>query len=193
MIQSPDNSVLRIRRMRLNDLDEVMVIEEISFETPWSRRAYSHEVENNRLAHLWVTEIVTPAGHKRVVGMIVMWLILDEAHIANLAVHPDYRRRGYAKSMICTAFVEALSRGAKSITLEVREGNLAAQSLYQSFGLEVVGRRRKYYKDSGEDALIMTLPKTNQDMLLDLRMRLGSEEINLPAGEIMEVISGEEV
>jgi len=193
MIIPPDNSSHTIRRMRFKDLDEVMVIEELSFSTPWSRRAYTNEVEGNHLAHLWVTEVCDLEGHQRVVGMLVMWLILDEAHIANLAVHPEYRRRGYAERMICTAFIEAIGRGAKSITLEVREGNRAAQSLYHSFGLKAVGRRPKYYKDSSEDALIMTLIQLNRDMVHDFQMRLGSKKIGLSVDHIVEAKSGEEV
>ncbi len=193
MIIPPDNSSHTIRRMRFEDLDEVMVIEELSFSTPWSRRAYTHEIEDNHLAHLWVTEVCDFEGHQRVVGMLVMWLILDEAHIANLAVHPEYRRRGYAERMICMAFIEAIGRGAKSITLEVREGNRAAQLLYHSFGLKAVGRRPKYYKDSSEDALIMTLIQLNRDMVHDFQTRLGSKKIGLSVDRIVEAKSGEEV
>ncbi|MCX8061506.1 MAG: GNAT family N-acetyltransferase, partial [Anaerolineales bacterium] len=74
-----------------------------------------------------------------------------------LAVHPDYRRRGIATKLLKTALRECARLGMRSATLEVRAGNLEAQALYRRFGFEVVGRRRAYYQDNHEDALIMTL------------------------------------
>src|SRR5690606_23674322 len=96
-------------------------------------------------------------GSKVIAGVIVLWMILDEAHIATIAVHPDYRRRGIGKQLIATALAEGIRQGAASATLEVRAGNEAAQNLYRLFRFEVVGRRPRYYRDNNEDALIMTV------------------------------------
>ncbi len=91
-----------------------------------------------------------------VVGMIVVWMVLDEAHIATLAVDPQYRGLGVASRLLETSLQAAMQRNASQATLEVRAGNQAALALYRRFGFEVVGRRPRYYKDNNEDALIMT-------------------------------------
>jgi [ribosomal protein S18]-alanine N-acetyltransferase len=93
----------------------------------------------------------------KIIGMVVVWYIIDEVHIATLAVHPDYRRQGVANRLIVTVLQKALYHGFKTVTLEVRAGNLAAQALYRKFGFEIVGKRPHYYKDNQEDAYIMTL------------------------------------
>ena len=105
-----------------------------------------------------VADFVQPAGARAVVGVIVVWLIVDEAHIATLAVHPELRRQGIAQKLLCVALKEAAEDGMLSALLEVRAGNEAAQDLYRKFGFEVVGRRPRYYQDNFEDALLMTLP-----------------------------------
>jgi ribosomal-protein-alanine N-acetyltransferase len=89
-------------------------------------------------------------------------LILDEAHIATLAVHPDYRNRGIATRLIESVLLEAEEKGARKAMLEVRTSNQAAQSLYQKFGFQVVHRRRKYYIDNKEDALLMNLDNLSE-------------------------------
>jgi ribosomal-protein-alanine N-acetyltransferase len=88
--------------------------------------------------------------------MIVVWFVVDEVHIATLAVHPGYRGRGLSKPLLIAALREAVRRGFRRATLEVRAGNLVAQNLYLSFGFEVVGVRSRYYRDNNEDAWIMT-------------------------------------
>jgi ribosomal-protein-alanine N-acetyltransferase len=97
-----------------------------------------------------------------------MWLIIDEAHIATLAVHPELRRQRIARKLMCVALTEAAQAGAISALLEVRAGNAAAQNLYRDFGFEVVGRRPHYYRDNQEDALLLTLANLNVDRLSDL-------------------------
>lgn len=89
-----------------------------------------------------------------VVGYAGLQVILDEGHIMNLAVHPDYRQRGIAELLLLHQFAEALRRGALRLTLEVRSSNFAAQQLYLKYGFSKAGRRRRYYGD-GEDAIIM--------------------------------------
>jgi ribosomal-protein-alanine N-acetyltransferase len=89
--------------------------------------------------------------------MIDVWLILDQAHIATLAVHPDYRGKGIAADLLIKVLVEAVNRGARRAMLEVRASNQIAQSLYKDYGFEIVNRRRRYYRDNDEDALLMNL------------------------------------
>ena len=84
-----------------------------------------------------------------------MWKIIDEAHITNLAVHPDFRRKGVAKVLLINALKECYEEKIKFLTLEVRASNIKAFTLYEKFGFKSLGIRKKYYQDNNEDALIM--------------------------------------
>jgi ribosomal-protein-alanine N-acetyltransferase len=152
-----EDKKLTFRPMRKDDLDSVMVIDRLSFSMPWPKSAYMHDLVDNPKAILWIAEELTNALAPRVVGMIDTWLILDEAHIATLAVHPDHRAHGIASQLIELVLLEADKRGATSAMLEVRASNHAAQSLYQHFGFTFVHRRSHYYIDNKEDALLMNL------------------------------------
>jgi ribosomal-protein-alanine N-acetyltransferase len=148
---------ISIRSMSSADLEQVLAIDRMSFSMPWPASAYIYELDENPLSLLWVAENGTADDEKQIVGMAVAWLILDEAHIATLAVHPDYRGQGIARRLLAVALKEAILKGMKEATLEVRANNLAAQNLYRQFGFEIVGSRPRYYKDNHEDALIMTV------------------------------------
>jgi ribosomal-protein-alanine N-acetyltransferase len=100
--------------------------------------------------------------------MIVAWLIMDEAHIATLAVHPDYRQQGVGRKLVSTALGGLIRKGAVKAMLEVRAQNITAQSLYHNFGFEVVGRRKQYYQDNNEDGLLMTLSDLGEAYLAQL-------------------------
>ena len=141
-----------IRPMRVDDLPQVQAIDEISFSSPWPKNAYRFELLENLNGYCWVAEA---AG--RIVGLIVCWLIIDEMHIATIAVHPDCRGQGIGKQLVMTGLKALIPHGALSATLEVRAGNLVAQNLYRHFGFEQVGLRKRYYKDNNEDALLMTV------------------------------------
>ena len=141
---------LSLERMRPSDLDQVVAIERLSFTMPWSRGAFLYEMEQNQVARCYV---VREGG--RVVGYICLWEVADEMHITNIAVHPDERRRGIGRAMLGQVLEEARQRGVRLVVLEVRPSNVEARALYESFGFRVVGRRRGYYYDTGEDALVM--------------------------------------
>lgn len=147
----------RIRPMNTTDLSQVLAIENLSFGTPWPKSAYIYELNENKNSLLWVAEILLPDRKYQVIGMTVIWLILDETHIATLAVHPDYRERGIARCLLTTALKEAVRKGSSEATLEVRASNHAAQDLYRSFKFKIVGHRPRYYRDNNEDAIIMTV------------------------------------
>jgi ribosomal-protein-alanine N-acetyltransferase len=134
--------------MRYEDLDAVMRMERLCFETPWSRWAYATELQSP-LSRYLVLEL---AGE--IIGYIGMKQVVDEAHVMTLATHPDHRRRGYARRLI-RAGIEACP-GASYVYLEVRQSNQSARRLYESLGFEAVGVRRKYY-EGREDAVLMTL------------------------------------
>ena len=150
------SSDILIRRMTLADLDPVMAIEEATFSIPWTRRDYTEELTRNRVArYLVAVEKEENAEQGEIVGFAGAWVILDESHITNIAVREDRRRRGIGRRMT-EALLQYLSNlGAAYATLEVRESNLPAQSLYRALGFLAVGRRKRYYEDNGEDALIM--------------------------------------
>ncbi len=150
------DSNLILRRMKVGDIPQVYALDVASFSLPWPERSYRYEIEENDHSRPWVVEDIgaTPA---RVVGMIVVWLILDEAHVATLAVHPDYRRRGIGQRLLANALLGAQKEGAMLAYLEVRKTNSGAQALYERFGFVVDGVRPRYYVDNGEDAILMSL------------------------------------
>jgi [ribosomal protein S18]-alanine N-acetyltransferase len=141
---------IAIERMRSADLEEVLAIERASFSMPWSRGAFLYELEQNRVARCYV---VREDG--RLIGYICLWEVADEVHITNVAVHPDLRRRGVGRSLLSAVLDDARQRKLRLVVLEVRPSNVEAVGLYESFGFRVVGRRRGYYYDTGEDALVM--------------------------------------
>jgi [ribosomal protein S18]-alanine N-acetyltransferase len=139
-----------VRPMTAADLQAVTELDALSFKAPWPPKAFETELANTD-ARCWVAE-----DHGQVAAVLVLWRVLDEAHIATLAVHPEFRRRGIAGRLLQAGMDEAYAEGARIYHLEVRSGNVVAQKLYQDFGFEIVGRRPKYYKDTGEDAVLMT-------------------------------------
>ena len=141
-----------IRRMRLEDVPAVHAIDELSFSLPWPERSFRFELTENPASRGWVAE----AGGQ-VAAMLVLWFIVDEAHIATIAVHPDFRRQGIGEQILLQALRAAQSEGARRAFLEVRVGNSAAQAMYKKYGFEVAGVRPAYYKDNNEDALLMNL------------------------------------
>ena len=145
-------ATLSVDRMRPEDLDVVLAIERASFSMPWSRGAFLYEMQQNRVARCVVTR-----EDGRVVGYLCLWEIADEVHITNIAVHPDARRRGIARRLLAGALEDVRRRRLRLVVLEGRPSNTEAIGLYASFGFRVVGRRRGYYYDTGEDALVMEL------------------------------------
>jgi ribosomal-protein-alanine N-acetyltransferase len=140
------------RRMTLADVPAVHAIDSLSFSLPWPERSFRFEMTENPTTRGWVAE-----ADGRVVAMLILWLIVDEAHVATIATHPDYRRQGIGENLLLTALKAARVEGARRSFLEVRAGNTGAQDLYRKYGFETVGLRPHYYQDNHEDALLMTL------------------------------------
>jgi len=136
--------------MALSDIDQVLAIEQRSFPTPWSKKAFISEITDNIFASYMVVE----KGDK-IVGYGGMWVFLDEAHITNIAVAPENRRTGIGEFILKQLIATAVAGGAKRMTLEVRASNHAAQRLYEKMGFERKGLRKGYYTDLREDAIIM--------------------------------------
>lgn len=143
-----------IRRMTLEDVPAVHEIDTLSFSLPWPERSFRFELTENPVSRSWVAEV-----DRRIAAMLVLWFIVDEAHVATIAVHPDFRRQGIGEQILLYALRSAQAEGAQRAFLEVRAGNVAAQSMYKKYGFEVAGVRRGYYRDNNEDALLMNLEK----------------------------------
>jgi len=161
MPDNAGNGQIELRSMTLADLEQVVAIDRASFPTPWPKDAFLYEIKRQRNAICRVAESVGPDNKKIIVATIVIWLIVDEAHIGTLAVRPGYRGQKIAQKLLAHSLMEAYQLGARRAMLEVRKSNHAAQHLYRKFGFEAVGLRSDYYKDTHEDAILMTLGEIN--------------------------------
>jgi ribosomal-protein-alanine N-acetyltransferase len=141
---------IRLDPMRPEDLEEILWVEKSSFRTPWTRQLFEEEFKHPDLSHFLVAHC-----QEHVVGYMGFWLVLDEAHITNLAVHPAFRRRKIGERLAQAVLELAVELGARRATLEVRAGNEAAQRLYAKFGFRLAAVRRGYYVDNQEDALVL--------------------------------------
>jgi ribosomal-protein-alanine N-acetyltransferase len=149
-VSQDPRDALSLSPMTLDDLDEVLDIERASFQTPWSRGAFRYELTQNRVARSLVVRL-----GRQLAGYLCLWEIGHEIHITNLAVHPSLRRRGIARALLGHVLDGARRDAVELVFLEVRPTNLEALALYESFAFRVIGRRKGYYFDTGEDALVM--------------------------------------
>ncbi|NLK94801.1 MAG: ribosomal protein S18-alanine N-acetyltransferase [Clostridiales bacterium] len=141
---------LILNEMTENDLDEVISISDLSLSVEaWSHKSF-HEELNNPLAKYIVAKI-----NNNVIGFAGLWLIGDEGHISNIAVHPNYRKQGVGKELIKSLLLHKKKWNLTSLTLEVRESNFIAKHLYKEFGFKEEGIRKNYYSDNNENAIIM--------------------------------------
>jgi len=142
---------IQIREMREEDLPSVLQIEEKNNPSPWSERSFRSEL-SNRDAHYFVVE----CGNE-IVGYAGYWAILDEAHITNVSIAPPFQGQGLGRRLVERLLADARDRGITCATLEVRASNRRAQALYERLGFVASGVRKRYYTDSGEDAVVMWL------------------------------------
>ncbi|MBW1942600.1 MAG: ribosomal protein S18-alanine N-acetyltransferase [Deltaproteobacteria bacterium] len=133
-------------------LDNILEIENRSFPSPWSQRAFIQEIENP-ISHIWVL-----LADNQLVGYICFWLFDREIQLINIAVHPDEKGKGLGRHLMTRMIETGLSKGSQYIWLEVRISNLPAKRLYHRLGFEEIGRRRGYYRETNEDAIVMVLP-----------------------------------
>jgi ribosomal-protein-alanine N-acetyltransferase len=143
---------LKIFPMSFADLKGIMGIEKRSFPHPWSRPQFRRELINP-ISYAFVGK-VEEMDRLQVVSYIVFWLVAGEGHILNVAVHPDFRGRGFARELITFAMLNLREMGCDDIFLEVRVSNAVAIHLYESLGFQEIGVRKGYYED-GEDAMVM--------------------------------------
>jgi ribosomal-protein-alanine N-acetyltransferase len=135
--------------MRLEDLDEVISIEKGSFPTPWSRNMFLEEMENRN------SRLIVFKRERAIVGYVCFWVVLDEAHLLNVAVHPNKRRQGFGRLIMAKIEALCIKEGLKRVILEVARKNVAARSLYRKCGFHSIGFRKNYYGVTKDDALIM--------------------------------------
>ena len=136
--------------LKHNHLDSLCELEKMCFSIPWTRTMFEGDVTNHTAYY------VLALDGSKVVGYCGLYKVLDESDITNIAVHPDYRRQGLASQLMNHIFDYCHKCNLGSVTLEVRESNLNAINLYKKHGFHIVGKRKNYYSDTHEDAILMT-------------------------------------
>lgn len=141
---------LIVRPAEEKDIEGIAEMEILCFSTPWSQDSIRQEILSNELAHYIVAEM-----DGQVIGYVGVWQILDEGHITNVAVRPEYRGNQIGSTLIAVMLEVGKQIGMVRFTLEVRSSNEPAKALYRKFGFKEAGLRKGYYEDNGEDAVIM--------------------------------------
>ncbi|WP_420632126.1 ribosomal protein S18-alanine N-acetyltransferase [Candidatus Leptofilum sp.] len=175
MLTPPDPFWLRA--MQLADIPAVREVDRLSFPTPARAGLFEHELDGNKIAHYQVLGVA-----ETIIGFAGFWLIADEVHVSTIATHPTWRGRGLGELLLLNLLFQAYTLPATMVTLEVRHSNKVAQALYHKYQFAEVGSRPRYYRDTGEDALLMTVPLLNaryhqflENQQVKLLQRLQSE------------------
>jgi ribosomal-protein-alanine N-acetyltransferase len=148
--RGPEPEKIVVRPMRIEDVDEVSLLERLIFPMPWPRQAFVHELKEGSASYC----IVARRGSV-LAGYLVAWFVYDEVHLGNVAVQPELRKEGVGTRLVQAMLSEAAARVVKRITLEVRVSNIGAIRMYRKFGFKTVSIRRGYYVDNKEDAFVM--------------------------------------
>ncbi len=146
---------LLIEPMRREDLPEVLAIEVVSFPHPWTGEMFENELARRDISQVLVARLADAGTPPPVAGYVCVWVVGDEVHINNVAVDVRWRRQGIATALLDAALDHGRVHGARRAFLEVRASNLGAQALYQQFGFQPAGVRKRYYDHPVEDAVIM--------------------------------------
>jgi len=141
-----------LRKMKEGDLPYILEIENVSFPNPWHEMTFRGEIYNQPISFPFV---IVFKPQSRVIGYLVFWKIKEQIQINNIAIHPDFRRMGIAEAVLQQVLGEIRKGGAKLVTLEVRPSNIAARSLYNKLGFDVLGIKENYYHHPLEPALVM--------------------------------------
>lgn len=144
---------INIRDLTEKELTQVLELDQLCFGGLWSFDGYKREIESPNSSLLIITIDVN--NHEKVIGLGCFWSIVDEAHITILAIYPDFQGQGLSTLLLSKLLEEAQNKNLTRATLEVGENNNKAINLYKKFGFHEAGRRKKYYKKTGEDALIL--------------------------------------
>lgn len=138
-----------IRNMDRGHIPQVLEIERVFYPAPWSETAFANEMTSE------VSVALVALAGESVAGYVVGWIVADQLHVANIAVSPGHQRRGIGNGMMTWLLEEAVRRGCASSSLEVRESNRAARSMYSRLGYRPVAVRTAYYSNPAEDAVVM--------------------------------------
>lgn len=144
-------ATLRFSPLQESHIERIKEIEAVSNPSPWTYESFLHEV-HNRNGHFLVASV-----QDVIVGYGAVWFVIDEAHITTLAVDESQRQNGYGRQIAAALLEEATAKGMTCATLEVRAGNVPAIHLYESLGFSIAARRKGYYPNNREDALVMWL------------------------------------
>ena len=140
---------MMIEVMNSDHVAQIAALEKICFSDPWSQRSIASELDNGLAFWLVATE------GEQVAGYIGSQTVMDETDMMNVAVHPDFRRQGIAQALVSTLVEKLREKGSHCLTLEVRASNTPASALYEKLGFLEIGRRKNYYRNPREDALIL--------------------------------------
>ena len=141
-----------LRKMKGGDLPYILEIENVSFPNPWHEMTFRGEIYNQPISFPFV---IVFKPQKKVIGYLVLWKIRERMQINNIAIHPDFRRMGIAEAALRQVLSEVRMGETKFVTLEVRPSNVAARTLYNKLGFDVLGIKENYYHDPSEPALVM--------------------------------------
>ena len=142
-------SNISITLMEECDLEAVLEVSSLSLKESWSKESFKKELSNPLAKYL------VAKGNNKVIGFAGVWTIVDEGHITNIAVHPNFRKKGIGSILLSSLIEHCKNWGCNSLTLEVRSSNTTSQNLYKKYNFKEEVIRKKYYKDNNEDAIIM--------------------------------------
>ena len=163
-VQPSSNLCLAIKPAESSHLDQILDIEQEAFSAPWTRVMFEAEVVGNPFSRMFVATPIDEQGpQERIVGYLCYWIVFEELRLLNVAVRPSWRRQGVARRFVQYALHEARSQDVERALLEVRDSNVAAQALYESFGFREYGIRAGYYANPEEDAILMRLEPLDMD------------------------------
>ncbi len=146
-----------VRSASLENIDELVDLEERCFSVPWSRKSFEAELVGNDFSQILMIPHPEDGQESKVIGYICAWIIFEEIRFLNLAVHPEFRRHGLAKTLIHEVLRRGSDAGCCRGMLEVRAANTAARNLYETFHFQAYATRKSYYTNPTEDAILMTL------------------------------------
>ncbi len=165
--------MLSVVKMNYEDISDVLKLEKTCFGDGWTSTPFDKELKRNDCSY-FVAKI-----ENNIIGYSGSWTILEELHITIMAVHPDYRKNKIGQKLLINLIKEGLNSGAKWVTLEVKATNVAAQRMYEKFGFSVKGRRKQYYQQDREDALIMWTEEIDSSEYLNLLIKIEGEMLKV--------------
>lgn len=170
--------ILEIKVLTPSQVPQILALDRVCLGGLWTAEGYLREIEspNSSLLTLDLTKDKSPQSNDVMVGMACLWSIAEEAHITLLGIHPDYRQQGFGQLLLLTLFEDAIARNLSWVTLEVNVNNIRAINLYKKFGFKVVGKRKRYYQSTGDDALILWLKGIQEH---DFKLSLSQWQKNL--------------